>query len=181
MVTARLGKACANAAALTASAAMNAMNLLPPPPTLAALENGPSLFHEGSAAFAVIVAVEALLDPRLAGGVIVILRRHLADDALRGAHRERRVRCDHLAVLARRFLQVGDRHHLVHQADAQRLLGAELARGDHDLAREGGADELDELLHRAGAVAEAHLCRRDAETRIVGGDADIAAAGDVQA
>jgi hypothetical protein len=62
-----------------------------------------------------------------------------------------------------------------------RASAGELARGDHDLARIGGADHIDQVLHRGGAVAEAHLRRRDAELRVVGGDAEVAQHRDVHA
>ena len=39
----------------------------------------------------------------------------------------------------------------------------------------GRADRVDQVLHRRGAVAQAHLRRRDAEARVVGGDAQVAA------
>src|SRR5438046_746275 len=89
---------CATAAPLATSAAISTMNLIYSSSWLAALENGLSLFHEGPAAFAVVVAVEAFLHPRLAGRGIVIARRDLADDAFRRAHGERRVGGDHFAV-----------------------------------------------------------------------------------
>src|SRR5436190_17818929 len=53
---------------------------------LFALENGLSLLHERSAAFTVILAVEALLDPRLTGFEVVVGDAHLSDDAFRRAH-----------------------------------------------------------------------------------------------
>src|SRR5581483_6554508 len=110
----------------------------------AALEDRLSLFHEGAAAFGVVLAREALLDPRGAGGGIVIAAAHLANDAFRRAHGERRVGGDHVAVGTRRGLELGRRHHLVHEPDAQRLGGAELPRGDHDLERARLAHQLDE-------------------------------------
>src|SRR5690349_19284297 len=57
----------------------------------AALEDRLSLFHEGAAAFGVVLAREALLDPRGAGGAIVIGPGHLANDAFRRAHGEREI------------------------------------------------------------------------------------------
>src|SRR5437868_4493178 len=147
---------------------------------LAASEDRLSLFHEGAAAFGVILAREALLDPRGAGGCIVIALADLANDAFRRAHRERRVGSDHVAIGARRGLELRDRHHLVHEPHAQRLLRAELARGDHDLERARLADQIDQVLHRARAVAEAHLGGGNAEARVVRGNAQVAKIRDVE-
>src|SRR5437868_6911812 len=148
--------------------------------TSATLEHGLSLFHEGAAAFGVILAREALLDPRGAGGRIVIALADLANDAFRRAHGERRVGSDHVAIGARRGLELGDRHHLVHEPHAQRLLRAELARGDHDLERARPADQIDQVLHRARAVAEAHPRGGNAEARVVRGNAQVAKIRDVE-
>src|SRR5713226_9481954 len=98
---------------------------------LFALEYGLSLFHEGAPALGIVLAFEAFLHPRLAQRGVVILLRHLADDALRRAHGERRVGRDHVAVFARRLLELGDRHYLVHEAHVQRFGGAELPPRDH--------------------------------------------------
>src|SRR5260221_12895677 len=82
-----LGNPCANTQAdavpKTASAATAARCFIPSS-YLFALENGLALFHEGSAAFTVILAVEAFLDPGLARFAVVLRRAHLADDAFRG-------------------------------------------------------------------------------------------------
>src|SRR5207247_5763757 len=107
---------CAAAAPLAASAAISTMNLIHSPPKLATLENGLSLFHEGPAAFAVVLAVEALLHPGAAGRCIVIVRHDFANDAFRRAHGERRVGGDHFAVFVRCLFQLGHGHHLVHEA-----------------------------------------------------------------
>src|SRR3954471_8298384 len=139
-----LGNPCANAQAENTSAA-SAASCFITSSYLSALESGLSLFHEGSAAFTVILAVEALLDPRLAGVGIVVGDARLADDALRRAHRERGVGGDHVAILAHRPFQLRHGHHFLHEAHAQRLLGAELARGDHDLARVGRSDDVDQV------------------------------------
>src|SRR5262245_53926641 len=173
VVTGLLGKLCANALTEKASAATAASCFIPSS-SLSALENGLSLFHEGSSAFTVILAVEALFDPRRAGLGVVLRRRHLADDSFRRAHGEWSVGRDHFAIIARRLLQLRHGHHLVHEAHTQRLLGVELACGNHDFARIGGADDVDQVLHRARAIAEAHLRRRNAEAGVVGGDAQVA-------
>src|SRR6478736_3960792 len=136
---------------------------------LATLEDGLAFFHEGLAALLVILALEAFLRPRPALGRVVVDHADLADDALRGAHRERGVGRDGVGVLLHRGLQVFFRGHLVHQAHFPRFVRRELARGDHDLARVRRADDVDQVLHRRGAVAQAHLGRRDAEARVVGG------------
>src|SRR3954463_14792488 len=116
MVIGLLGKfwaAAPCARAMAASAAKRGVlrNLL----ILAGLEERFSLFHEGTAAFGVILAREALLHPRGAGGGIVIAFADLPDDAFRGADGERGVGGDHVAVGARSCLELGYGHHLVHE------------------------------------------------------------------
>src|SRR6476646_11027009 len=136
MVIGLLGKPCAAAPwAIPASASAPIHRFMSILLVLTAFEDRFSLFHEGAAAFGVILAREALLHPRGAGGGIVVRLAHLANDAFRRAHGERRVGGDHVAVGARRRLELAHRHHLVHEAHLQRLRGAQLARGDHDLER----------------------------------------------
>src|SRR3954466_15747236 len=149
-------------------------------PALPALEHGLALFHEGFSAFRVIGAVEAFLDQRVAHRRVVVGLHYFADDALGGAQGERGVRRDGVAVLARQFLQLGDRDHAVHQAHVLRFGSIELACGDHDLFRVGGADDVDQLLHRPGAVAQAELRRRNREARVVGREARVAGCGDAE-
>src|SRR6267378_1128200 len=161
IVTGLLGKlACANALEAKAKAKKTEIHLIS-----FSLEHSLSLLHEGLPAFGVILALEALPDPGLAKRGVVILLQHLADDALRNAHGERRVGGDLAAVFVREALQIRNRHDMVHQADLFRLGGGELPPGDHDLARIGGADRIHQVLHGRGAVAQAHLGRRDAEAR----------------
>src|SRR6267143_1130494 len=177
IVTGLLGKlACANAFAAKAKAKKTEINLMS-----FAFENRLSLFHEGLSALGVILALEALPDPRLAERGVVILLQHLAHDALRGAHGERRVGGDLFAVFPGESFQVRSRDHMVDEPHVLRLLRGELPAGDHDLARVGRADRVDEVLHRRGTVTEAHLRRRDAEARIVAGDPQVADVGDVDA
>src|SRR5882762_507374 len=177
IVTGLLGKLpCADAVAANMSPQHVEINLMSP-----SFENRLSLLHEGLSALGVILALEALPDPCLAERGVVILLQHLADDALRGAHGERRVGGDLAAVFVREALQIRDRHDMVHQADLFRLGGGELPPGDHDLARIGGADRIHQVLHGRGAVAQAHLRRRDAEARVVAGDPEVADVGDVDA
>src|SRR5205807_8294004 len=140
-----------------------------------------SLFHEGLPALCVVLALEALPDPRLAEPRVVILLQHLAHDALRGAQGERRVGGDLGAVFPRESFQVRHRDHMVHEPHVLRLLRAELPAGEHDLSRVRRAHRVDEILHRRGAVAEAHLGRRDAKARVVAGDPEVADVGDVDA
>src|SRR4051812_22406859 len=147
VVTGLAGNPCAKAQVENTSAATAASCFITSS-YLSALESGLSLFHERSSAFTVVLAVEALLDPCLARVGIVVGDAHLADDALRRAHRERRIRRDHVAVLPGDGFELRHRHNLVHEAHAQRLLGGELARGDHDLARVRRADDIDQVLHR---------------------------------
>src|SRR5258706_5801160 len=165
---------CAAAAALNDSAA-NANSIffitssgLPP------FENGLAFFHEGSAAFCVILAREAFLHPRLGRRGVVVLLRHLADDALRGAHRQRRVGGNAVANLASEGFELLNGDHMMDQPHRFRLGGAELPRGDHDLAGVWRADGVDQVLHRRGAVAQAQPRRRDAEAAVLGGDAQVA-------
>src|SRR5262245_8891990 len=187
MVSERLGNACAPAAPLATSSAMKHTNLLIASSSCLFLrylltgERRLAFLHEGSAAFFVILTVEAFLDQAVALRRVELRLHHFADDALRRAHRERCVRCDRFAVLARQLLELGCRHHAVHQAHLFRLGGAELARGDHDLLRVGRADDVDQLLHRRGAIAQPELCRRDREARIVGRETQVAGAGDAEA
>src|SRR5919201_313082 len=145
------GKFCAAAPSATpirASAAKH--RFMCTSSSLAPFEDGLSLFQEGPAALDVILAREALLRPRLAGrGIVGAALSDLADDALGGAHGKRRVRRDHFAIRAHRRLELGHGHHLVHEAHGERLGGAELARGEHDLERGALADDVDQLLHRA--------------------------------
>src|SRR6266850_933250 len=177
IVTGLLGKlACANAFVARAKARKAKIHLMS-----FSLEHGLSLLHEGLSALGVVLALEALPDPGLAERGVVILLQHLADDALGGAHGERRVGGDLAAVFVREALQIRDRHDMVHQADLFRLGGGELPSGDHDLARIGGADRIHQVLHRRGAVAEAHLRRGDAEARVLAGDPQVADVGDVDA
>src|SRR5882672_7162948 len=98
-----------------------------------------ALLHERLAAFLVILALEALFRPRLALRRVVLDLADLADDALRGAHGERRVGRDGLGVFRNSLFQVGTCNNLVHEAHFLGLGRAELARRDHDLARVGGA------------------------------------------
>src|SRR5712691_10746408 len=177
IVSGLLGKlACANALAGRAKAKKAKIHLMS-----FSLEHDLSLFHEGLSALGVILALEALPDPRLAERGVVILLQHLAHDALRGAHGERRVGGDLGAVFPGKSFQVRNRDHMVDEPHVLRLLRAELPAGDHDLARVGRADRVDEILHRRGAVAQAHLGRRDAEARVVAGDPQVADVGDVDA
>src|SRR6266850_343854 len=108
----------------SAGATMRAVVSVPPPgsnPTTVVI--GFAGYWASAAALAVILAIEAFLYPRLARRGIVIGGGDLANDAFRCAQGERGVGGDHLAILARRLLQLGHRHDLVHQAHAQRLLG----------------------------------------------------------
>src|SRR5262249_53547435 len=132
---------------------------------LAPFEDGLPFFHEGLAAFLVILAVEALLRPGFRLGGIVVDAAELADDALRGAHGERRVGGDRVGVFLHGRFKIFFCRYFIYEPHFQGFRGGELPRGDHDLARIGAADHLHQVLHRRGAVAEAHLRRRDAEAR----------------
>src|SRR5437879_7836556 len=177
IVTGLLGKLpCADAVAANRTPQHVEKNLMS-----ASLENRLPLFHEGLSALGVVFALEALPDPGLAERGVVILLQHLAHDALRGAHGERRVGGDLGAVFPGESFQVRSRDHVVDVHHVLRLLRAELPAGTHDLARVGRADRVDEVLHRRGAVAQAHLCRRDAEAGVVAGDPQVADVRDVDA
>src|SRR5437879_2431369 len=103
IVTGLLGKLpCADAVAANSSPQHVEMNLMS-----FSLENRyPRGAEEGFPAFSVILAFKALPDPGLAERGVVILLQHLADDALRGAHGERRVGGDLAAVFVREALQI---------------------------------------------------------------------------
>src|SRR6267143_2162287 len=177
IVTGLLGKlACVHALAAKVKAKNAKIHLMS-----SSFENRLSLFHEGFPALGVILALEALPDPGLAERGVVILLHHLAHDALRGPHGERRVGGDLGAVFPRESFQVRNRDHMVDEPHVLRLLRGELPAGNHDLARVRRADRVDEILHRRGAVAQAHLRRRDAEARIIAGDPQVADVGDVDA
>src|SRR5690348_15231211 len=113
MVTVLEGKPCAAATPASAMPATSAMNRFINPPrvittfVLFAFEDRLALLHEGLAPLGVILAVEAFLHPRAACGRVVIVLHHLVDHPLRGANGERRVRRDHVAVLACHVLQLG--------------------------------------------------------------------------
>src|SRR3989475_5865878 len=177
IVTGLLGKlACADTVAANRTPQHAEKNLMS-----ASFEDRLSLFHERLSALGVILALEALPDPGLAERGVVILLQHLAHDALRGSHGKRRVGGDLGAVFPGESFQVRSRDHMVDEPHVLRLLRAELPAGNHDLARVRRADRVDEVLHRRGAVAQAHLCRRDAEARVVAGDPQVADVGDVDA
>src|SRR6266850_4990555 len=142
IVTGLLGKlACANALVARAKAKKAKIHFMS-----FSLEHSLSLFHEGLSALGVVLALEALPDPGLAERGVVILLQHLADDALRGAHGERRVGGDLAAVFVREAFQVRNRDHMVDEPHVLRFLRAELPPGDHDLARIGGADRIHQVL-----------------------------------
>src|SRR5882672_5103276 len=183
-VTGRAGYVCAVAFETRASAAAIAqMSLIlfsfsrvP----LFSLEYGLALLHEGSAAFDVILALEALLHECGAGFRVVRARlQQLAHDALARADGERRVLGDHRAVLEDQCFELGDRRHAMHEAHGLRLLGLELAPGDQHFSRERRADGVDQVLERAGAVAQSQLRGGDAHAGVIRRDAQVAAQGDV--
>src|SRR6267143_3277833 len=141
IVTGLLGKlACADAVAASRTPQHAEKNLMS-----ASFEDRLSLFHEGPPAFRVILALEAFPDPGLAKRGVVILLHHLAHDALRGAHGERRVGGDLGAVFPSESFQVGSRDHMVDEPHVLRLLRAELPAGNHDLARVRRAHRVDEV------------------------------------
>ena len=80
----------------------------------------------------------------------------------------------------RRRFQLGERHHLVHEADAARLLGAEALAGQRIAAHLADADGVAELRDDdRRRQPPAHL--RDREQRIVGGDHHVAGGDDAGA
>src|SRR2546428_13418635 len=101
IVTGLLGKPCAIAVAANRTPQHAEKNLMS-----ASFEDRLPLFHEGLSALGVILALEALPDPRFAKRGVVVLLHHLAHDALRGAHGERRVGGDLTAVFVREALQI---------------------------------------------------------------------------
>src|SRR2546427_216858 len=59
------------------------------------------------------------------------------------------------------------------------VMGGEVGTGgEEDLLRVGRPDELHQLFHALVVITETQPCRGDAEARVVGGDAHIAADGD---
>src|SRR5882672_3431080 len=194
IVTGRFGNVpCARAPAAAASAMTAAeipLMVLPQfsprllkPRVLFSLEQRFSLLHESAPALDVILAPEALLHERRAR--LRVERRarfqQLADDALGRADRERRVLGNHRAILEDERFQLRDRRHAVHEAHRFRLAGAEMASGNEHLARVRRADNVDQVLQRRGAIAQAQLRRRDAEPRVLRGDPQVAAERDVHA
>src|SRR5262249_35774050 len=144
----------------------------------------PALLGEGLHALLVVLTVEAVGDQLVEHRqVAVVVGLHeLVDGSLRRLERERRVARHRQRVVAGEGFELRLRHDLVHQAHAQRVLRAEVgARGEEDLLRVGRADQLHQLFHALVVVAEAQARRRDAEARVVGGDAHVAADGDADA
>ena len=66
------------------------------------------------------------------------------------------------------------RHHLVGQADAQRLVGLHLAAGDHHLLGPAGPDQSRQALRAAAAGDDPEQDLRLAEHRPLAGDAVVA-------
>src|SRR5678815_1839196 len=148
---------------------------------LAAVKLGAAFFGEGAHALLVVLAVEAIGDQLVEQGQIALGfgAGELLDGGLRRQDRERRIARDGERVVAREPLEIGLGHDLVDQPHAQGVLGGPVrARGKEDLLRVGRADELDQLVHAVVVIAEAEPGGGDAEARVVGGDADVAADGD---
>ena len=66
------------------------------------------------------------------------------------------------------------RHHLLHDADAQRRRGVDAAAGEGEQPRPAGADLGDQAQVRARVDADADARLGQPEARVVGGDADVA-------
>src|SRR2546430_14373204 len=179
--------AFATMASAAASATMIFMLLLlfsfaaPSVARLLSLKRGLALLHEGSAASDVILAFEAGLDQRRA--CLRVERRarfqELANDALGGADGERRVLRNQRAILEDERFEVRDRRHAVHEAHRFRFCGAEMSPGDEYLARVRRADDVDQVLQRGGAIAQAEPRCRNAELRVLRGDPQVAAEREV--
>src|SRR5216683_1334028 len=139
-------------------------------------------FHEGAAAFDVVLAVEAARDQRLASGAVDLHAglADLGDDALHRFHGEWRVLGDERAVVPHIALELRFRHGTIDQPHALRFWRGEMARGEEDLLGVGRADEIDQLLDAAPAISQPQPRRRDAEARILRGDAQIAAQRDAE-
>src|ERR1700674_3876722 len=117
---------------------------------LLALEHGLAFLHERPAALGVILALEAI-DDELAREIHVHIGaglEHLADDALARLDGERRARGDRRGVFRKQGVQALGLGHAVDEADAKRFRGVEPARGEEDVLREPGPDEIGEVLHR---------------------------------
>src|SRR5437879_11399976 len=132
IVTGLLGKLpCADAVAANRTPQHVEKNLMS-----ASFENRLSLFHEGFPALGVVLALEALPDPGLAKCCVVVLLQHLAHDALRGAHGERRVGGNLGAVFPGESLQVRSRDHMVDEPHVLRLLRGELRSEERRVGKE---------------------------------------------
>ena len=115
--------------------------------------------------------VDQVLDvPGLVGRQVAEAHHEL----LHHAHRHRRHLDDLPCHLLRALQQLGVRHHLVDQADAQRLAGVDRLVGEQHLHRVDVAELLDQEAG-AGAVAEPALAgQRELELRVLfAGDADV--------
>src|SRR4029453_2028112 len=145
-------------------------------PLSTSLELRPALFHEGRAAFDVVLGGEALLHQRRRPGEIrlAIEPRQLLDGALRRMHGERRVLANALAVVVHIGVELGIRHDAVDQAHAECLLSAEQAAGKEDLLGIGRPDDVHQSLDAGRTVAQTKPGRRYAELAVVRGDADVA-------
>src|SRR6185369_201744 len=136
-----------------------------------------ALFHEGLAAFFIIVAGEAFRHQIGAALQVALALRldRLADDIFDRIDRQRGVATDRVGIALHVFLELSLRQDAVDQTHHLRFGGGELARGVEDFLREGRADHVDQLLDALIAIAETELGGGYAELRIVRADAQIAA------
>ena len=81
-----------------------------------------------------------------------------------------------MSVMLFTGFKLGRRHHAIDQPHGVRFLRVELARGVENLLGERRPDDIDQPLEAGIAVAQAELRRRHRERRIVGANAQIAAA-----
>ena len=100
--------------------------------------------------------------------------QQLAQRALVAGERERRVARDPRRVGDAPRLHLVRRHDLVDHAPLQGGARLDVARGEAQLPRAGGADRVDELAQPGVAVDEAQARRRHPELGLLGGDAQIA-------
>src|SRR5215469_5713129 len=147
-----------------------------PPQPLLALEHRFAFFHEGGAAFGVILARKAFLDEPLAESEVALafIFHRLTHDGFNRPDRQRRIGGDQLAVVLDTDFQLVGRHELVDEADPQGLLGAELPRRIENLARASGTYQIDQPTNPVIGIAEPELGRRNAETRALGGNPHVA-------
>ena len=96
-------------------------------------------------------------------------------------HGQRRVGGDLGGQLARPIGELGVGHHVVHQTQLERLGGTQRAPGEGDLGGLGVADHARQQPGAAALGQDAALGEAGVQLGRLGGDADVAAEGEVEA